>query len=451
MYIRKPPTRRARCYIVNALKRMVLALALTLAAAQAVFARPKVEAVNVDGVVHPITVEIISRAIEEAKRNGAEIVLIRLNTPGGLSEATREIIQKIVASPVPVVTFVEPSGGRAASAGFFILQAGDVAAMAPGTNTGAATPVLMTGQMDETMARKVRNDAAASLRSLTSKRGRNSALAEQTVFESKSFTDKEALENNLIDLVAADDAELFHKLNGREITRFDGQKQTLHLTAPEEVEYEKTIREKIVSAIADPNLALVLLVLGALGIYVEFSAPGLIVPGVAGAILALLGLSALSVLPINWVGAALLILAIVMFILEAKFVTHGVLAISGTAAMILGALLLVESPLPEMRIHPGTAIGLALPFAIITTFLLSLVIRARASKVMTGTVGMMDEIGVAQTPLTPAGKVFVHGEYWDAVSSLPVAAGARVRVRAVDGLTLKVEPAPDGDNPEKGA
>jgi membrane-bound serine protease (ClpP class) len=194
----------------------------------------------------------------------------------------------------------------------------------------------------------------------------------------------------------------------------------------------------------------VLLVLGALGIYVEFSAPGLIVPGVAGAILALLGLSALSVLPINWVGAALLILAIVMFILEAKFVTHGVLAVGGTAAMILGALLLVESPLPEMRIHLGTAIGLALPFAIITTFLLSLVIRARASKVITGTVGMVDEIGVATTSLEPGGKVFVHGEYWDAVSSIPVGAGARVRVRAIDGLTLKVDPAPDGEQPLKG-
>ncbi len=430
---------------------MVLALAFTLAAAQAAFARPKVEAINVDGVVHPITVEIISRAIEQAKREGAEIILIRLNTPGGMSEATRQIIQKIVASPVPVVTFVEPSGGRAASAGFFILQAGDVAAMAPGTNTGAATPVLLGGgQMDETMARKVKNDAAASIRSLTSKRGRNSELAEQTVLESKSFTDKEALENNLIEIIASHDAELFHKLNGREITRFDGQKQTLHLTAPEVVEYNRTTREKIISAISDPNVALVMLVLGALGIYVEFSAPGLIVPGVAGAILALMGLSALSVLPINWVGAALLILAIVMFILEAKFVSHGILAVGGTAAMILGALLLVESPLPEMRIRLGTAIGLALPFAIITTFLLSLVIRARANKVITGTVGMVDEIGVAQTPLEPSGKVFVHGEYWDAISSIPVGAGERVRVRAIEGLTLKVDPAPDGDRLEKG-
>jgi membrane-bound serine protease (ClpP class) len=261
---------------------------------------------------------------------------------------------------------------------------------------------------------------------------------------------RSALDNNLIELIADDDAELFHKLNGREITRFDGQKQTLHLTAPEVVEYSKTIRERIITAISDPNLALVLLVLGALGIYVEFSAPGLIVPGVAGAILALMGLSALSVLPINWVGAALLILAIAMFILEAKFVTHGILAVGGTVAMILGALLLVESPLPELRVRLGTAIGLALPFAIITTFLLSLVIRARANKVITGSVGMVDEIGVAYTPLGPSGKVFVHGEYWDAVSSIPVGAGERVRVRGIEGLTLQVDPEPDGARLEKG-
>lgn len=397
-----------------------------------------------DGVVHPITVEIISRALEQARQAGAEMVLIRLNTPGGLSEATRQINEKIVASPIPVVTFVEPSGGRAASAGFFILEAGDVAAMAPGTNTGAATPVLLGGgQMDQIMRRKVENDAAASIRSLTSKRGRNSELAEKTVLESKSFTEKEALDNHLIEVIAADQWDLFRKLNGREITRFDGRKQTLHLEAPEVVEYRKTIREKIVSAISDPNLALVLLVLGALGIYVEFHSPGLIVPGVIGAIMALLGLSAFSVLPINWLGAALLLLALALFILEAKFATHGILAAGGAVSMFLGALLLVESPLPELRIHPWTAFGLTLPFAIITTFLVSLVIRARANKVITGSSGMIDEIGVAHTPLAPAGKVFVHGEFWSAVSSRPVEAGARVRVREIQGLTLQVEPAPD--------
>jgi membrane-bound serine protease (ClpP class) len=412
-----------------------------LVVAASALAADRVEAVNVDGVVHPITVEIVSRALEQAQREGARLVLIRLNTPGGLSDATREIVEKIVASPVPVVTFVEPSGGRAASAGFFILQAGDVAAMAPGTNTGAATPVtLYGGQMDPTMKRKVENDAAAFIRGVAAKRGRNAALAEKTVYEAKSFTDAEALQENLIGLVAANDYDLLRKLNGKQITRFDGRKQELHLDSPYIVEYHKTWRESIISAIADPNIALVLLVLGVLGIYIEFHTPGLIFPGVLGAILSLLGLSALSVLPINWVGVALLVLALALFILEAKFVSHGILAIGGTAAMILGALLLIQSPNPEMRIHLSTAIGLALPFAIITTFLLSLVIRARRNKVVTGTSGMLDEIGVAYTRLAPAGKVFVHGEYWDAVASAPVEAGARVRVKEVQNFTLKVEP-----------
>jgi len=418
---------------------LIAALALVLT--QAAFAADKVEAVNVDGMIHPITVEIVSRALEQAQKEGARLVLIRLNTPGGLSDATREIIEKIVASPVPVVTFVEPSGGRAASAGFFILEAGDVAAMAPGTNTGAATPVtLFGGQMDATMKRKVENDAAALIRGIVAKRGRNATLAESTVYEAKSFTDSEALHDNLITLVAANDYDLFRKLNGREITRFDGRKQVLHLDSPRIVNYDKTTRESIISAIADPNIALVLLVLGVLGIYIEFHSPGLIVPGVLGAILALLGLSALSVMPINWLGVALLVLALALFVLEAKFASHGILALGGAAAMILGALLLIESPNPEMRIHLSTAIGLALPFAIITTFLVSLVIRARRNKVVTGTSGMLDEIGIAYTSLTPAGKVFVHGEYWDAVASAPVEAGARVRVKEIQNFPLKVEP-----------
>jgi membrane-bound serine protease (ClpP class) len=408
--------------------------------AEVCLAAPKVIAVDIDGVVHPVTAEIIGRAIEQAKLERAEILLIRLNTPGGLADATRQIIEKMVASPVPVVTFVTPSGGRAASAGFFILEASDLAVMAAGTNTGAAAPVLLGQEMDPVMRQKVQNDAAASMRSMATKRGRNSALAEKAVLESKSFTEKEALDNKLIDLIATDEADLYRQLNGREVVRFDGRKQVLRLEGVTVVNYQKTWREQIVSAIADPNLALVLLVLGALGIYVEFSSPGLIVPGVAGAILVLLGLSALSVLPINWVGVALLLLAVALFILEAKFASHGILGVGGTVSMILGALLLVDSPLPELRIHLSTAVGLALPFAIITTFLVSLVIRARANKVVTGAQGMLDELGVAHTALAPAGKVFVHGEYWDAVSSAPVEAGARVRVTDIQALTLKVEP-----------
>jgi len=403
-------------------------------------AAPTVVGVNIDGVVHPVTTEIIAHALNQAKRDGAALVLVRLNTPGGLMDAMRQTIEKIAASSVPVATFVTPSGGRAASAGFFILLAGDVAAMAPGTNTGAASPILLGQQMDPVLRRKVESDAAASLRSMADKRGRNSALAEEAVLKSKSFTDQEALKEHIIDLVANDDADLIRKLDGREVTRFDGSKQVLHLTGATIVNYELTLRERIMSAVSDPNIALVILVLGALGVYVEFSSPGLILPGVAGAILVLLGLSALSVLPINWIGAALLLLAFTLFILEAKFASHGILGAGGAVAMILGALLLVDSPLPELRIHLSTAVGLTLPFALITVFLLSLVIRARKNKVVTGVMGMIGEIGTARTALDPAGKVFVHGEFWDAISSIPVEAGARVRVVAVDGLTLKVEP-----------
>ncbi len=404
-------------------------------------ALPRVITITIDGVVHPITAEIVAHALDQAKRENAALVLIRLNTPGGLLDATRQIVERIVASPVPVVTYVTPSGGRAASAGFFILGAGDIAAMAPGTNTGAAAPILLGREMDPVLRQKAQNDAAASIRAMAGKRGRNSTLAEKAVLESKSFTDKEALDNRLIDLIAGDTADLLRQLEGRAVTRFDGSQQTLRLAGAPLIDYPLTLRERIMSAVADPNLALVLMMLGALGVYIEFSHPGLIVPGVAGALLALLGLSGLSLLPINWLGAALLLLAIALFVLEAKIVSHGVLGTGGAVAMILGALILIDSPLPEMRIRLSTAVGLALPFALITTFLLTLVIRARLSKVVTGPAGMLGEIGMAHTALAPTGKVFVHGEYWDAVSSAPVEAGARVRVTAIDGLKLKVEPA----------
>jgi len=417
---------------------LIAALAVSLPLTAAV---SKVVAVDVDGVVHPITVDIVAHALVQAQREGAEAVLIRLNTPGGLFEATRQIVEKILASPVPVITFVTPSGGRAASAGFFILQAGDAAAMAAGTNTGAASPVLLSGEMDKVMREKVQSDAAAFMRSIVAKRGRNAGLAEKAVLESRSFTDREALENKLVDLVARDQADLLSQLNGREITRFDGRKAKLALAQPAVIDYQRSLREQILAAIADPNIALVLLVLGALGVYVEFSSPGLIAPGVIGGIMVLLGLSALSVLPINWVGVALLVLAVVLFILEAKFTSHGILGAGGAIAMVLGALLLVESPVPEMRIRLPVAVGLALPFALITSFLVTLVVRARVQKVTTGAAGMLDEVGVAYTRLAPSGKVFVHGELWDAVATQPLEAGAPVKVVEVRGLTLKVEPA----------
>jgi len=406
-------------------------------------AAPKAIAVDVDGMVHPVTTEIVSSALDRARQEGAVVVIVRLNTPGGLMDAMRETIEKIVAAPVPVVTYVAPSGGRAASAGFFLLEAGDVTAMAPGTNTGAAHPVAMGGEMDPVMKQKVENDAAAYLRSICTKRGRNSTLAETAVRESKSFTEREALDQHLVDLIASSDADLLAALDGRTITRFDGSKVIVHTRGASIEVYQRTLRQRIIAAIADPNIALVLLVLGALGIYVEFSSPGLIAPGVIGAILALLGLSALSVLPINWLGAGLLILALALFVLEAKFTSHGILGIGGAVAMVLGAVILVNGPIPEMRIRWSTAIGLALPFSAITLLLLSLVVSARRHKVETGVEGMIGVTGSAITELSPEGKVLVRGEYWDAVALRPVTAGARVRITAVDKLKLTVEPVPD--------
>jgi membrane-bound serine protease (ClpP class) len=390
-------------------------------------------------VVHPITVEIVKHAIEQAQTERAELLLIRLNTPGGLLDATRHIIQELSASPVPVVTYVTPSGARAASAGFFLLQAGDVAAMSPGTNTGAASPVLLGQQMDEVMRHKVENDAAALLRSMTSRRGRNSQLAEQTIREAKAFTEREALDDKLIELIAAGEQQLLQQLDGREITRWDGHKQTLHTAGVAITEARRTMREELMAAIADPNIGFILLVLGALGIYAEFSSPGLILPGVAGGILALLALSALSILPINWAGVALLFLSIALFVLEAKFTSHGILGIGGAVAMVLGAILLIDGP-PEMRIHLSTAVTVAIPFALITIFLVSIVVQARGYKEMTGARAMIGEIGTARTALSPGGKILVRGEYWDAIATTELASGASVQVRKVDGMKLVVEP-----------
>jgi membrane-bound serine protease (ClpP class) len=399
----------------------------------------RVIAVNVGGIIHPVTVEIIGHAIDEASRENASAILLRLNTPGGLIDSSREITAKIVASRVPVIAYVTPSGGRAASAGFFLLEAADVAAMAPGTNTGASSPVLMNSEMDPVMRNKVENDTAAWLRSLVEKRGRNVELAETTIRAAKAFTEREALDDRLIDRIAGDERALLSGLDGVAVKRFDGSETVMHTGGAEVVEYQKTLRERIIAAIADPNIGFILLVLGVLGIYVEFSAPGLIFPGVAGGILALLGLSSLTVLPINWAGAALLILGVSMFVLEAKFASHGILGIGGTVAMVLGAMLLIDGP-PEMRIHLSTALAVTVPFALITMFLVTLVMRARRNKAVMGTNALVDQIAEARTALTPSGTVFLRGEYWNAESEAPVERGVRVRVVSVEGMKLRVAP-----------
>ena len=400
----------------------------------------------VDDTIHPITEEYIGRALDEAHQHNDQAVLIELNTPGGLLDSTREIIQKILASPVPVIIYVTPSGSRAASAGFFILESADVAAMAPGTNTGAAHPVsLGGGKMDDVMKQKVENDAAALMRSVVSKRGRNVEVAESTVRESKSFTDQEALSQKLIDYVAPNEQDLFKQIEGKPVKRFDGQIVSLHLAGQPVRFFDMTLKQHILAYILNPNVAFILLAIGALALYAEFNHPGAVVPGTVGVIFILLAIFALNLLPTRFAAVVLIFASFALFALEAKFGTHGVLAIGGITTLTLGGLLLVDAPIPEMRVHLLTALAVSIPIGIITVFLMSIALKARANKVVTGAQGMLGDIALAQTALSPLGKVFIHGEIWDAISSNQVLAGQPVVVRQVEGLRLRVDPAPSAN------
>ncbi|HTZ97475.1 MAG TPA: nodulation protein NfeD [Terriglobales bacterium] len=398
--------------------------------------------VVVNDTIQPITAEYISRAITEAKRNNDQAVLIELSTPGGLLDSTRDIIEKIEASAVPVIVYVAPSGSRAASAGFFVLESADVAAMAPGTNTGAAHPVsAFGGKMDDVMKEKIENDSAAFMRSFVSQRGRNVAVAESAVRQSKSFTDQEALSQRLIDYIAPSEEDLFKQLQGKPVKRFNGQVVTLNLVGEQVRDYRMTLRQQILDFFMDPNMAFILLAVGALCLYIEFNHPGAVVPGLVGVISILLAAFAFNLLPTSIAAVVLILTSFVLFALEAKFATHGVLAIGGIVTLTLGALMLVDAPIPQMQVHLLTALAVSIPFGVITVFLMSIAAKARANKVVTGTQGLIGEVGLAQTVLSPQGKVFVHGELWDAIASANVASGQTVIVREVDGLRLRVDPA----------
>jgi membrane-bound serine protease (ClpP class) len=395
----------------------------------------------IDDTIHPMTLEYVERALAEAQQKNAKAVLIEINTPGGLLDSTREIIEKILASPVPVIIYVTPSGGRAASAGFFILQAADIAAMAPGTNTGAAHPVVLGGaKLDDVMEKKIENDAAALMRSVASKRGRNVDVAESTVRESKSFTEQEALAKNLIDYVAPSEQDLFQQIRGKPIKRFNGQTLTLDLAGEPIRPFERTLKQKIFGILMNPNIAVGLVALGMFCIYVELNNPGYVLPGTVGVIAIVLAGFALNMLPVRFAALALIVTAFVLFALEAKLASHGVLGMGGVVALTLGSLFLVDGPIPEMHVYLSTALAISIPLGVITVFLMTLALKARAGKRVSGMEGMVGEIGTAQTALTPSGKVFVHGEIWDAVSSSPVEQGAEVTVTRVNGLTVDVDP-----------
>jgi membrane-bound serine protease (ClpP class) len=412
--------------------------AAVLALSPAAAARADVPVVELDGVVHAVTAAHVVQAIDRADASGAPLLVIRMDTPGGLDSSMRQIVDRMLNCRTPVAVWVGPSGARAASAGFVITVAADVAAMAPGTNIGAAHPVAGIGQMDEVMSKKVTQDAAAYIRSKAERRGRNVAMAEQAVVESKSFTEKEALELKLVDLVASDVPDLLKQLDGREVTRFDGTKVTLRLATEKTVEVSMDWRQAILSTIARPEI-LFLLLLGALaGLGAEISHPGLVFPGVLGALCLILFLFASQIIPVNWAGVLLVVLAIGLFVAEVKVASYGLLTVGGIVAMILGAMMLVDSPLPELRVHLWTLLPVVLAFAAFAIALVRLVLQAQRRRALTGAEGLAGVRGETATDLDPEGWVRVRGELWRARSDEPVRRGETVEVVSMEGLRLRV-------------
>jgi membrane-bound serine protease (ClpP class) len=417
--------------------------------------------------VDPIMTEYINEGIDRAASEHASLVLITMDTPGGLESSMMQIIQHILASPVPVAVYVSPTGSRGASAGFFVLLSADVAAMAPGTHTGAASPLEAVGgvpiNVDDTLKKKILNDATAFLRSYAEKRGRNVTLAETAVTDGKAFTETEALNGKLIDLLAKSPEDLLAQLDGRAITRFDGSKVTLDLKNPERVPVEMTAQQKFLARIVQPDVFFILLIVGVLGLYVEFTHPGMVAPGAIGAIALVLALYAMHILPVNFAGLLLIVVALGLFILEAKYTSHGVLAVGGIVAMLIGALMLIRSPMTGAGVSLGVALGVTAPFAAVTIVLMRLVLRSRGWKQSTGPeqlVGAAAEVTEAieaeaapsgaapaqpqtEMPVQQQEKLFqgmvrLRGELWRAVATHPIPAGVRVRVLRISGLTAYV-------------
>jgi membrane-bound serine protease (ClpP class) len=407
---------------------------------------PLVLELKLDREVEPILATYIGEGLADAAHRQAALVLITMDTPGGLSDSMTDMIHHILESPVPVAVFISPAGARGASAGFFILLSADIAAMAPGTRTGASTPILLPGgfsvPVDEVLRKKLNNDATAFLRSFTEKRNRNPKLAETSVTDSQAFTENEALAGHLIDLIARDNADLLHQLNGREVKRFDGKTVKLSLENYRVDEFHLSARQRFLAYIVDPNIFFLLMLVAVLGLYTEFTHPGVVAPGVIGGICAVLALYAMHLLPVNFAGVVLILLAFALFVLEAKFASHGVFLLGGVVSMFLGAIFLIRSPLTPGGVSIGVALGVTVPVALLTVFLMRLVLKSRRWKTATGKEEMLGAEGVvtAALPAQGEGMVRVHGELWRAAAASPVPEGSLVRVTRVEGLKLFVEP-----------
>ena len=398
---------------------------------------------DVDSIIHPVSAEFMIEVMDRADSAKAELVVFVLRTPGGLVDSTREIITHMLASRTPVAIWVGPSGSRAASAGFILTIAADVAAMAPGTHIGAAHPVSGGGQtMDETTSKKAAEDVAAYARTLASKRHRNAELAEQAVMQSKAFTEDEALNAKppLIDLVANDVTDLLKKLDGRSVARFDGSTITLHTASAPVTPIAMTLRQRVLSAVANPNVAYILMSLGMLGLTIELWSPGAVLPGVVGGLCLLLAFFALSVLPVNYTGFLLIVFGLLLLALEIKVTSYGLLTIGGMLSLIFGSMMLIDSPAPELQLSLTLVLSVVIAFTAIGAFLVRLALKAQRLPAVTGAEGMLNEVGAALTPIEPGtpGTVQVHGEVWRALSPGHIARGDRVRIIQIDGLTLTV-------------
>ncbi len=405
---------------------------------------------TLDSIIHPIAAQYIEDALAAADDQGMAAAVVELSTPGGLLTSTREITEAMLAAETPVVVYVSPAGAQAASAGFFLLMAADFAAMAPGTNTGAAHPVSGDGQeMGEHMAAKAEEDAAATIRSLASRRERNVEAAEAAVVDSKSYTADEALELGLIDFIADDLDDLLEQLDGLQLTKKEDHPLQLATRNATLSPRGMTPLQKFLSALAHPNIAYILLSLGGLGLYFEFSNPGSVFPGVVGAICLLLAFFGLSVLPVNYVGIGFLGLAVLFFIAEIKVTSYGLLTVAGVVSMVLGSSMLFKSADPALQVSWELIATMAVATLILVGIAVTLVVRAHKRQVATGNEGMIGRVATARGPIAPRGKVFVHGELWDAESEAAIAAGQEVRVVAVKGMRLVVEPLTELDTEEE--
>ena len=398
---------------------------------------------EIDSIIHPVSAEFMIEVMNRADAAHAGLVVFTLRTPGGLVDSTRQIITHMLAARTPVAIFVGPSGSRAASAGFILIIAADVAAMAPGTHIGAAHPVAGGGQpMDETMAKKAAEDVAAYVRTLAAKRHRNAGLAEQAVLQSKAFTEDESLNAAppLIDLVATDVPDLLKKLDERTVTRFDGTTITLHTASAPVTTIEMTLRQRVLSAVANPNIAYILMSIGMLGLTIELWTPGAILPGVVGGISLLLAFFALQVLPVNYTGLLLMLFGLMLLALEIKVTSYGLLTVGGVLSLIFGSMMLIDSPAPELQLSLSLVIASVIGFTAIAVFLVRLGLKAQRAAPVTGIEGMLSDTGEALSPIEPGqpGTVRIHGEVWRAVSDEHIARGDRVRVAHVEGLTLTV-------------